>query len=195
MAMSPDGTVLAIGEQDSAVTLWDVRGRQYYPSFTPGGPVVTGLAFSADSRLLASGTADGVVQLWDPTQVNDQHHFDFPPQVVVPSGVGSLAFSPDGTILAVGGNNGTIHLLGLPGMRPHGLPVIAHTGAVDTMAFSREGAILASLGLDDTLRLWDLTHQAWQQQACRVANRNLTLDEWRQYMGSIPYHKTCPALP
>jgi WD40 repeat protein len=183
--------------------------------------VVTGLAFSADSRLLASGTADGVVQLWDATQINDQHHFDFPPQVVEPSGVASLAFSPDGTILAVGGGNGTIHLLGLPGMRPLGLPVtahagavrmtnpsattiapsgdlvpaIAHAGAVRMMAFSRDGAILASLGLDHTLRLWDLAHQAWQQQACRVANRNLTVDEWRQYMGNIPYHKTCPALP
>jgi hypothetical protein len=34
----------------------------------------------------------------------------------------------------------------------------------------------------------------WQQRACRIANRNLTVPEWKQYFGSEQYHKTCPTL-
>jgi len=31
--------------------------------------------------------------------------------------------------------------------------------------------------------------------ACQRANRNLTIDEWRQAMGGEPYRRTCPGLP
>jgi hypothetical protein len=27
------------------------------------------------------------------------------------------------------------------------------------------------------------------------ANRNLSLAEWKQYIGDVPYEKTCPDLP
>lgn len=39
------------------------------------------------------------------------------------------------------------------------------------------------------------TIASWKRAACRIANRNLTQQEWRQYFGDLPYHKTCPALP
>jgi hypothetical protein len=33
-------------------------------------------------------------------------------------------------------------------------------------------------------------------EACRTANRNLTSEEWRNYIGADkPYRKTCTALP
>lgn len=35
----------------------------------------------------------------------------------------------------------------------------------------------------------------WKRLACRIANRNLTRQEWRQYLGDLPYQKTCPGLP
>jgi hypothetical protein len=31
--------------------------------------------------------------------------------------------------------------------------------------------------------------------ACRIANRNLTREEWRQYLGDLPYQPICPGLP
>jgi hypothetical protein len=30
---------------------------------------------------------------------------------------------------------------------------------------------------------------------CRVANRNLSLTEWEQYLPGQPYRKICPTLP
>ncbi|MGF1537411.1 MAG: hypothetical protein ACFB4J_13150 [Elainellaceae cyanobacterium] len=32
-------------------------------------------------------------------------------------------------------------------------------------------------------------------EACRRLTRNLTLQEWRQYLGDEPYQATCPSLP
>ena len=47
----------------------------------------------------------------------------------------------------------------------------------------------------NTVRLWDVELQSWLKRACGIANRNLTREEWRKYMGDQPYRKTCPDLP
>lgn len=37
--------------------------------------------------------------------------------------------------------------------------------------------------------------EARKVSACRAAERNLTANKWRQYMGDRPYVKTCPGFP
>jgi hypothetical protein len=54
---------------------------------------------------------------------------------------------------------------------------------------------LATASYDKTVRIWNLDPRNWQQRACSIANRNLTREEWRKYMGAQPYRKTCPDLP
>jgi hypothetical protein len=49
--------------------------------------------------------------------------------------------------------------------------------------------------VDQTVRLWDVDLQSWLKRACAIANRNLTDEERRKYMGDLPYRKTCPDLP
>ena len=49
---------------------------------------------------------------------------------------------------------------------------------------------------DHTIFLWDVSLESWQDRACRIANRNLTRAEWKQYIGDIePYRATCSGLP
>jgi hypothetical protein len=33
--------------------------------------------------------------------------------------------------------------------------------------------------------------KSWLAQACDIVRRNLTQDEWQQYIGSLPYRETC----
>ena len=44
--------------------------------------------------------------------------------------------------------------------------------------------------------LYDIDPESWQHRACRIANRNLSWDEWIRYIGSnVPYQRLCPDLP
>jgi hypothetical protein len=44
--------------------------------------------------------------------------------------------------------------------------------------------------------LWNPDLDHLEAEACRTANRNLTCEEWRSYIGAgKPYHKTCEAFP
>jgi len=142
--------------------------------------------------MLASGGADNTIILWDVAagQLLGQPLTDHTNWVL------SVAFSPDGKMLASGGADNTIILRDAATGQPLGQPLTGHTGWVSSVAFSPDGKMLASGSKDNTITLWDVSFDAWRNQACRVANRNLTQSEWDQFIGSdIPYERTCPDLP
>ena len=57
--------------------------------------------------------------------------------------------------------------------------------------FGFDGRTLAAAYGQGQIVLWDINPDAWEQRACNLAGRNLTRDEWHQYLGTRPYHKTC----
>ncbi|HRS14606.1 MAG TPA: WD40 repeat domain-containing protein, partial [Candidatus Bipolaricaulis sp.] len=69
--------------------------------------------------------------------------------------VRSVAFSPDGTVLASGSDDGTIKLWDVTsgtGLRT----LTGHTYPVNSVAFSPDGKTLASGSNDGTVLLWDV---------------------------------------
>jgi WD40 repeat protein/transcriptional regulator with XRE-family HTH domain len=68
----------------------------------------------------------------------------------------SLAYSPDGTTLAIGCANGAVKLWQV-GTTFEGqiLECLGHTNLIATVAFSPDGSILASGSADGTIRLWE----------------------------------------
>lgn len=71
-------------------------------------------------------------------------------------GVYTVAFSPDGKILATAGEDKTVRLWNVALRTPIGRPLTDHTDAVSSVAFSPDGKILASGGHDQTIRLWNV---------------------------------------
>jgi hypothetical protein len=78
---------------------------------------------------------------------------------VVPQGQGehvfSVAFSPDGKMIAAGCGDGRIALWEVTSYKRRAT-LRGHTEEVTSVAFRRDGKLLASRGAEGTVRLWDL---------------------------------------
>ncbi len=239
VALSPNGHLVAAAnlgsDCEACVQVFDLRkpDRPTHslrsPGLAPGrkspAPAV---AFDRTGSLLATGLRRGWVDLWNPT--TGKHLWG----AKLERGIRSLAFSPDGRIVAAGANTGLLVLFdaanGKVIRRLQG-----HRGEVVGLAFRPDSSMLASTSMGDhTLRVWrmdngltfggpvylgvgetsapawvdnnriaaphsisgvmlyDLDSNRLAANACQLARRNLTQDEWRQYLPKgEPYHRTC----
>ena len=150
VAFSPDSNILASGDRDGSVILWDVGNREFIGTLGGDGGEVKSVAFSPDGATLASG-AWSAVKLWDVgnreligTLKGDRY------------GVNSVAFSPESATLASGFWDGKVILWDVA----TGEVITTfegHKDVVTSVAFSLpDGATLASGSKDGTIKLWDV---------------------------------------
>jgi WD40 repeat protein len=191
VAFSRDGTMLASGMRNNKLVLWDVASGQSLGQLEGHKGPVQGLAFSPDGKTLVSGSGDGTLMFWDVAgrQALDQ------PLIGHTGAVETLAMSPDGTTLASGSADSRVILWDVASRQPLGQPLTGHGNWVTTVAFSDDGKMLASGSRDGTVILRSMSFESWPTRVCSTVARNLTPDEWRQYLGDEPYRKSCPELP
>jgi len=170
VAFGPDGRTLASRSTDGVARLWNLDRPAAEPAAleTFGGrelAVDVPVAFSPDGRYLASGgclegqtfyCSRSAVLVWDLADSTRG-------PIELDTGTGpaaDVAFSPDGRILAAGGEDDVILLWSVADLAAQPTALRGHTADIVALAFSPDGHYLATGGRDSTARLWDMADLA-----------------------------------
>jgi WD40 repeat protein len=138
IAFAPDGRLLATGNSDSSVSVWEIASgrervridRDRVRNDDGGGDVL----FSSKKKSSILGTMDSYMP--------------------APS---TLVFSPDGNVLAEVGRDRVVRAWDLWNGREIG-PLAGHQGIVNALGFAPNGKTLYSGSNDATILAWNLPH-------------------------------------
>jgi WD40 repeat protein len=191
VAFSPDGTRIVSGSDDKTLRLWDARtGAPIGESLKGHSQAVTSVAFSPDGKRIVSGSYDSTLQLWDArTGASIGEPLKGHSQAVT-----SVAFSPDGKRIVSGSLDRRLRLWDARTGAPIGEPLRGHPAGVNSVAFIPDGNHIVSVSADGTLRVWPVLN-AWADALCEKLSHNMTREQWRQWVGDLPYRRQCPNLP
>lgn len=155
MAISPDGTRIALALANETVEIRDVEGGGEPESIASGGPLLT-LAWSRDGERLAFATQDGRVVIRDVAEQREERSirafaadsYQF---------VLALDFSPDGNwLLGAGSDNRLLQWsLSEPSPEETVSCFVGHEDDLTVVRFAPSGKVFASGAKDGAVQLWD----------------------------------------
>ncbi|MDE0504772.1 MAG: sigma-70 family RNA polymerase sigma factor, partial [Candidatus Poribacteria bacterium] len=135
-------------QTDNTVKVWEVESGENIATLELQQKA-TAIAFSPDGNRVASASGKQVIvwctKTWKAIKTLDTVEIE------------SLAFSPDGARLAVGGTGAepVIQICSVDTGR-HLAELSGHTNRVESVAFSPDGCLLASGGSDNAIYLWEV---------------------------------------
>ncbi len=224
VTFSESGRRVAIAGANGSVRVWDaetgepVGGLSHWPGLSPesqrervinidrpeANPVVAEVIFSPDDRWIVTGTGDPSLVDYDEGSFLDAgvYLWDADTGVLVrrlphEGAVVAVAFSADGRWIA----SASVDALRIKGEirvweaeTGQEIGRLPHDDLPRPVAFSPNAQLIATGGADGAVHVWPWRPEALIEEACARLNRNLMLEEWRQYFGAEGYRVTCPNL-
>jgi WD40 repeat protein len=155
LAISPDDRWLVTGGDDKTIRRWDL---------TNGNPEKTMVILSRLEDSLNALAIDSAGRRLVYSVANDTKAYILdmlskaPQPLLLPHGepLESLKMSPDGSLLATGGKNGSVYIWDFANLSQGPRSLHGHKGAVKAIAFSKHNRWLITGGKDKLTMLWDL---------------------------------------
>lgn len=162
MAFNSDGSLLAYGDLDGAIYVWNIsdpsKPVELSRTSSNNGSAIYCIAFSPDGETLAIGSADGTISVWGISNPKSPSYlYDLP--FVYKGPVNSIDFNQEGTILASGGSDGMVYLWDVKSHRI--LKDLSETdvteglGSANSISFDRTGNLLSIGGENGVILLLD----------------------------------------
>ena len=194
--ISPDGKQLAGATWSGQLFLLDLKSLDLNSLVDDNTIRILSVKFSPDGSVLAYGIDDkankrGIVRTYD---LSTQEVRQFSGHK---AGVNDIEFSPDGKLLATAGADKRLLLwiLGSPEYLP--ITMDNNNGFIWDIAFTPESKYLIAACSESEIRVWPTDPELMAQQICPKLKRNMTMDEWKTYVGAgveTKYEPTCVGL-
>ncbi len=187
---SPDGKLLASATLAGEIDLWDVKtgtSLARLSNESHGRAYDSTVRFSPDGRMLAVGDTSGNVVIWDRAKRRPVGS----PLAGQNVSIDTVDFDPSGRMLATMSDDGNLRLWDVATQKLIGAPIPVSTGGGTAEFFPDGTHVLGDFG--STGVVWDVDPVAWEAQACRVAHRDLTREEWNDFLGQRTYRPVCAA--
>jgi len=159
LAFAAAGRALVVGAGNGELRIYRLPEGALQDRLAWFAGIVNSLAVAPDGHTLATGDSQNLVHLWRLADDAPSHAARIQPVATLQGHHGqramvrSVAFAPEGHVLASASDDMTVHLWrGADGLLLHTLQ--GHTGPVLNVAFAPDGEQLASAAADGTIRLW-----------------------------------------
>ncbi|WP_228053598.1 AAA-like domain-containing protein [Nodosilinea sp. LEGE 07298] len=156
---SPDGQWLASVGDDGTIKIWTLSGALHQTMKTDINGIwdlafkpMTGSA-SEVPTLVVAGLSSDQAEIW----TIDGQRLKTIDANGQPFGIRTVAYSPEGDRIALGGNDGTVTLWTPEGQRLQTLK--GHQEAIHALAYSPDGERLVSGDINKTIKLWNRAGQ------------------------------------
>jgi len=183
---SSDGQRVASAGLSNDILVWNVAQRRLERTIHHGSSFIS-IRFSPDGKQIATGDFAGNVDFWDAeTGKHVGRTLGGQNGLVL-----SVTYDPTGTKVITTSNDGKFRLWDLASGKLVGAPLPgADTGGWGT--YFPDGKQVIATFWSGTGVVWNVDPAAWKTQACRVAHRNLTRSEWRDFLPQRSYGHVCP---
>jgi WD40 repeat protein len=173
---SPDNQYLASGSWDKTVKIWDVADAataKEVCTLVGHKQQINAVAFSPDGLYLASASFDKTVCIWKlPQNLSTESQTKHNPDCILSGhtwAVLTVAFSPNGEILATGSDDNTIKLWEIKTGREI-VTLSGHSWSVTGLIFDLTGEFLISSSKDKTIKMWQISNQEEIITVCEHEN-------------------------
>lgn len=150
IAFSGDSRFIVSSSEDKTARIWDATKPFLPPLSQSHTAEISCLAISSDSRFLLSGSEDKTVKLWE--IANNEVRLSLESGMAI---VESVAFSPDGSVMAASNSYTTTVWETASGRQLY--QIFVQASLMTCLVFSPDGRYLLTGALDKTARLWEAT--------------------------------------
>jgi len=197
LIFTPDGALLLTGGDDALIRFWDAGNYEKVDELSEHQNHIFRLTISPDGRFLASGSRDNTVRTWNLADRSPIHVFE---KRQAQQRMVAVAFSPDGSLLAMGDIDGALILVELDTKERQ---ILKNADAILDLTFNATGSQLIATDAGGNVLNWRVVNApdgpkleridipGWQAATSRLQAVSLDSDRQHTVTGSRDGELTC----